>query len=198
MRDNQQPAQENDLLEELPQHLRVKLLRFMNQDMRHLWSSIRSELNHTPEYLKDISEALPEIFALTSPNADLRNRREVYVSISKFIQRYLHQPLPICLNTVHLMCQETDPHLLEDGAAGGENFLDSVKEFILTIKVYYEPQDTRIYSRKTEIYYLKDGQPASVKIPEIIDWESVPEDVRENRIRRGMEPEVFKLYPTEK
>lgn len=197
MKDDQLSGKEDDLLEELPRHLRVKLLRFMNQDMRRLWSTIRSELVHAPEQFKEMSESLPEIFALISPNADLRNKREVYVSIAKFLQGHLRQPLPICLNTVHLLCHEADPSLVEDGATGGERFLELAKALILTIKVYYEPQDARIYNRKTEIYYLKDDQPASIRFPEQLDWESVPEDVRENRIRKGMEPEVFKLYPKE-
>jgi hypothetical protein len=136
-------------------------------------------------------------FGIAGPDADLRNRREVYVTIAKFIQEHTYSPLPICLNAVHSLCGETDADIREDGAIGGEKILESDKNLILTIKVYYEPQDARRYTRRTEIYYFKEDHPAAISFPQQLDWEDVPEDVRENRIHKGMEPEIFKLYPKE-
>lgn len=190
---------DEELLEELPGQLTAKLLRFVRKDVRKFWRSIRLTLPQASEPIKELAEHLPEIFAGIDLDNDLRDRRQVYLTIAQFIRDNLQQPLPICLNTVHFLCQEDNPSIQEDGAVGGEALVEAAKNLLVIIQVHYEPQTGGIYNRKIEIYFLKEGLRKVKRIEEQLDWDDLPQHIRETHLRQeNIDTKPVQLYPRKK
>ncbi len=175
--------------------LEDNLLDFVKTKVNSLWLDYRDKWNEAPKALQDFFEAVPELFKNIELDNDLRNRREIYLEIARFLQKKFNQSLPICLGVTHLICRESDKRLLKDGVLGSERFAEDVKSILLTIKVSYKPLDSRAYNRQLEIYYVSNNQPTAFKLEERLEWDYLPQDVREFRLRQGAETEVFKLYP---
>lgn len=171
------------------------LLDFVTTQVNPLWLYFRERWNEAPKVVQNFLETVPELFKDIELDNDLRNRREIYLEIARFLQKKLNQPLPICLGATHLLCRESDKRLLKDAALGGERLAEEVKSIILTIKVYYKPLDYRAYNRLLEIYYVNNSQPTAFKLEERLDWDYLPQDIREFHLRQGAETGVFKLYP---
>ncbi|MBD2515071.1 hypothetical protein H6G93_08620 [Nostoc sp. FACHB-973] len=175
--------------------LEDKLIEFVKTKVNRLWLNYHDKLSEAPKALQDFFEEVPELFKNIELDNDLRNRREIYLQIAKFIQKKFNQSLPICLGVTHLLCRESDKRLLKDGALGEKRLAEDVKSILLTIKVSYKPVDSQAYNRQLEIYYVNNDQPTAFKLEERLDWDYLPQDVREIRLRQGAETEVFKLYP---
>jgi hypothetical protein len=189
----------NELLEVLPRATSLKLLRFINTDVKQFWRTIRSTLPQASEPIKEFAEQLPEIFTAIELDNDLRDRREVYLTIAQFLKDHLRQPLPICLNAVHLLCQEDNPLIQEDGAVGGEKLVEAAQNLLVIIQVHYEPQSGGIYNRKIEIYFLKEGSRKVKRIEDQLDWDDLPQHIRETHLsQQNIETKPVHLYPRKK
>jgi len=174
------------------------LTEFVNKNVNRLWLLFRDKWQETPKPLQDFFENIPVLFANIELDNDLRNKKEVYLDIAKFIQKKFNQPLPICLGATHFLCREPEKLILKDGVSGKESLAlaKEAKSFLLTIKVSYNPTDSQAYKRLIEIYYMSNNQPTLFKLEELLEWDYLPSDVREKRIRQGnTQSQVFKLYP---
>lgn len=190
---------DKESLSEFSDQVSVKLIEFINKDLRDFWCSIRTTFSQASDPVKNLAEKLPEIFAETEPDDNLREQRVIYLAIGQFIRDHLQKPLPICLNAVHILLEEKNLSLLEDGAIGGDRLIKDVKELIVTIIIHYEPEDSFIYNRKIEIYFFKDSLPKVKKVQELIDWDELPSKIREQRLRQEeMDIITITLYPKEK
>lgn len=177
----------------------TKLIEFINNDLKLFWSKIKLDLFQESSPTQDFAEKLPEIFAYAEPDNNLRDKREIYLSIAELIKSKLNQPLPICLNAVHRLLQESNPTLLEDGSISGDTLIEKVKELIVMIQVYYEKIDNWMYNRKIEIYFLQEDLRKVQKIEDLIDWDGLPSIIRENLLRQPkINTTIIKLYPKEK
>ena len=188
---------DKESLSEFSDQVSIKLIEFINKDLRDFWCSIRATFSQASDAVKNLAEKLPEIFAETEPDDNLREQRVIYLAIAQFIRDNLHKPLPICLNAVHILLQEKNLSLLEDGAIGGNRLIEDVKELIVTIRIHYEPKDSFIHNRKIEIYFLKDSLPKVKRVQELIDWDKLPSKIREQRLRQ-QEMNIITLYPKER
>lgn len=188
---------DKESLSELSEDVNIKLIEFINKDLRDFWCSIRTTFSQASDPVKNLAEKLPEIFAETEPDDNLREQRVIYLAIAQFIRDHLQKPLPICLNAVHILLQEKNLSLLEDGALGGDRLIEDVKELIVTITIHYEHNDSFIYNRKIEIYFLKDSLPKVKRVQELIDWDKLPSKIRQRRIRQE-EMNIITLYPKER
>jgi hypothetical protein len=184
-------------LPELSDQVNPKLINFINKDLRDFWCSVRTTFSQSSDHVKILAEKLPEIFAETESDDNLREQRVIYLAIAQFIRAHLQKPLPICLNAVHILLQEKNLSLLEDGAIGGDRLIEDVKELIVTIRIHYEQQNNFIHNRKIEIYFLKDSLPKVKKFQELIDWDKLPSKIREKRLRQE-EMNIITLYPKER
>jgi len=173
------------------------LNEFVNKNVNRLWLLFRDKWQEAPKPLQDFFENLPALFANIELDNDLRNKREIYLEIARFIKNKFNHPLPLCVGVTHLLCKESDKRLLADGATGQNSLAKDVKPFLLTIKVSYNPTDSQAYKRLIEIYYVNNSQPTLFKLEELLEWDYLPSDIRENAIRQGnnTQAQVFKLYP---
>ena len=174
------------------------LIRFVKTDLNKLWEYFSERWDEAPTVLQDFFEKNPELFTNIEVDNDLRNKKEIYLDIAKFIQKKFNQPLPICLGATHFLCGEINKRILKDGVSGKESLAlaKDAKSFLLTIKVSYNPVDSKVYNRQLEIYYVNNSQPALFKLEEPLEWDYLPPDIREKRIREGnTQAQVFKLYP---
>ncbi len=167
--------------------------------LKETWPVMRATYSQAPEKFKHLAESLPELFADSETDIDLREKRQVYLIIAKFLRDNYKKPLPVCLGAAHILCDEADPRLLLDGVLDDETkqLATSAKEAILTIKVLYEPLPTRSYNRLIEILWLKNDKPTAVKVEEEVPWDYLPPDVREKRLTSGTDPLTYKLYQQE-
>lgn len=169
--------------------------------LKQTWASMRATFSQAPEKYKQLAESLPEIFAKSETDIDLRQKREVYLIIAKFLGKNFQKPLPVCLGSTHILCDEDDPRLLLDGVLDDEasQLAISAKKAILSIKVLYEPLPNRFYNRLIEIFWLNNDKTTANKTEEEVPWDYLPPDIREKRFHVGAEAETlsFKLYPQE-
>lgn len=167
--------------------------------LKQTWQFMRATFSQAPEKFKQLAESLPELFAESETDIDLREKRQVYLIIAKFLRDNYKKPLPVCLGVTHILCDEADPRLLLDGVLDDETkeLATSAKEAILTIDVLYEPLPTRSYNRRIEIVRLKNDKPTKVKVEEEVSWDYLPTDVREKRLHSGADTLTFKLYQQE-
>lgn len=167
--------------------------------LKQTWQFMRATFTQAPEKFKQLAESLPELFAESETDIDLREKRQVYLIIAKFLRKNFQKPLPICLGVTHILCNEADPRLLLDGVLDEETkqLATSTKEAILTIKVLYEPLPTRSYNRLIEILWFKNDEPTAVKVEEEVPWDYLPTDVREKRLHSGADTLTRKLYQQE-
>lgn len=155
------------------------------------------DLDRESSATKDLLEKLPEIFAYAELDNNLRDKREIYLAVAEFIKSKLDQPLPICLNVAHILLQEKNSSLLEDGGIGGDRIIENVKELIVTIVINYESKNYFIYNRKIEIYFLQNGLRKVQRVQDLMDWDELPSNIRANRLRKqGIN--IITLYPKEK
>ncbi|MBR8836181.1 MAG: hypothetical protein DSM106950_19715 [Stigonema ocellatum SAG 48.90 = DSM 106950] len=173
--------------------------RIDNRVLKETWQSMRSTFTQAPEKFKQLAESLPEIFADSETDIDLREKRKVYLVIAKFLRDNFKTPLPVSLGATHILCDEGDPRLLLDGVLDDETkqLVTSAKKIILTVKVLYSPLSNRSYNRQIEIVYLKNDKPTAVKVEEEVPWDYLTTDVRENHLRSGANILSFKLYQLE-
>lgn len=54
------------------------------------------------------------------------------------------------------------------------------------------------YERKLEIFFVENGKPTLVRVEEEVPWDFLSPDVRESRLRHGIDSLTFKLYPQER
>ncbi|WP_254174437.1 hypothetical protein [Planktothrix pseudagardhii] len=187
---------DKESLSEFSDQVSVKLIEFINKDLRDFWCSIRTTFSQASDPVKNLAEKLPEIFAETEPDDNLREQRVIYLAIGQFIRDHLQKPLPICLNAVHIFLEEKNLSLLEDGAIGGDRLIEDVKKLIVMIRINYEQQDSWMYNRTIEIYFLKEGLRKVQKVPALIDWDKLPSKIREQRMRQ-QQINIITLYPKE-
>jgi hypothetical protein len=162
--------------------------------LQEVWRTLQGAIEKGAPGLENIAQNILKLLSHIELDNDLSNKREVYLSIAEFLQEHFHQPLPICLGTVHALCNEFDQRLLALGSEKGKELVGSAIEYIITISVYYEPLADHAYNRKIEIYFIKDGSPARKTVEENITWDDLPADVRNSRIRQGPRPFTFSLY----
>jgi hypothetical protein len=170
-----------------------------NRLLKQTWQFMRATFSQAPEKFKQLAESLPELFADSETDIELREKRKVYLVIAKFLRKNFQKPLPVCLGAAHILCDEADPRLLLDGVLDDETkeLATSAKEAILTIKVLYEPLPTRSYNRLIEILWFKNDKPTAVKVEEEVPWDYLLADVREKRLHSGADTLTYKLYQQE-
>lgn len=169
--------------------------KFIDNEVNKLWIDYRERWEEAPKPLQNFLERIPELFKDIELDNDLRDKREVYLEIAKFLHKKFNQPVPICLGVTHLLCRESDKRLLRDGVPGEKKLIEASKSILITIKVSYEPLDSQVYNRQVEIYYMSNNKPAVFKVEQQLDWDYLPQDIRSRRLRQGAAPEVYKLYP---
>lgn len=190
---------EKESLSDFSDQVCIKLVDFINKDLRSFWCNIRTTFSQVSEPIKDLAEKLPEIFVDCEPDDNLREQRMIYLTIAQFIRDNLQKPLPICLNASHILLQEKNLSLLEDGAIGGDRLIEDVKQLIVMIKIHYEPNNSFIYNRKIEIFFFKDYLPKVKTFPELIDWDNLPSKIRQQVLRQEERNIItITLYPQEK
>ncbi|MUG92023.1 hypothetical protein F7734_05930 [Scytonema sp. UIC 10036] len=167
--------------------------------LKHTWQFMRATFAQAPEKFKQLAESLPELFLDSETDIDLREKRKVYLIIAKFLRDNFQKPLPVCLGTTHILCDEADPRLLLDGVLDDQakQLATFAKELVIAVKVLYEPLPTRSYNRLVEILWLKNDKPTVVKVEEEVPWDYLVADVREKRLLSGADTLTFKLYPQE-
>lgn len=171
---------------------------FDNRVLKQTWQFMRATFTQAPEKFKQLAENLPELFADSETDINLREKRKVYLIIAKFFRDNFHKPLPlpVCLGATHILCNEDDPRLLMDGVLDNEakQLAKSAEKAILTIKVLYEPVLNRSYNRVTQILWLKNDKPTAVEVTEEVPWDYLTPDVRRNRLHSGTNTVPFILY----
>jgi hypothetical protein len=167
--------------------------------LKQTWQFMRATFTQAPAKFKQSAEYLPELFADNETDIELREKRKVYLIIAKFLRDNFQKPLPVCLGSTHILCDEDDPRLLLDGVLDNEaeQLAIFAKKAILSIKVFYEPLPTRSYNRLIEILWLKNDKPIAVNVGEEISWDYLPADVREKRLHSGADTLACKLYQQE-
>lgn len=130
---------------------------------------------------------LPDLFKDIELDNDIKEKKKVYLIIAKFIQEKLNEPIPVSLGATHILCQEEDKDLLEDGADSSrvQQLANKVKAIILKITILYEPQTSKSYTRKTEIYFINNNQPAIFRNEEELAWDELPEPIRAEFLKTG-------------
>jgi len=150
--------------------------------------------------LRNLADAILDFFEVapaSCANPDLTNRREVYAHIATFLVERLDGTVAEVRDAVYRLCGEDDKDILAEGKPCGAALAEQIEKVLLAVHVEYLLTDARQAKRVTVIHFLADGQPAERRVSEIIAWESLPRDVRGERLRRGVSGVAFQLYPRE-
>ena len=172
-----------------------------------LLQQIKSHLSQMPESVKNVTNRIWEELTSTQ-EFDRQQKQQVYHNIARFLQENLQVEFKTCLQTTYILCNESDPQLVEEQPPSelAQKLVTEVKDLILTIKVHYlKPQkvptyDTSVNSehlRQTEIFYIdrNNSKPNVFRVDEQMEWENLPSDVRESFIKEDLAQVSFKLYP---
>ncbi|MUG91335.1 hypothetical protein F7734_02060 [Scytonema sp. UIC 10036] len=186
-------------------HLLEDLLEPMAAALDYIKQSLHSQeikLDEVPKPLQDLLDNLLKTFASFRQGADIQETLQVYLNIAKFMQSKFCKNLRVCLGATYILCEESEPQLLNKTVITDEakQLADVAKNLILTIKVHYEPinEELKECNRKTEIFFTSNDKPTVFRVEETIPWDNLPSDVREEYIRSGSKKQSFKLYPKER
>ena len=164
---------------------------------RELAATGRKYYETLPPELRAVIDKLPLLLAKLELDTELQNKREVYQSIARFLEDRQGATMSVCLTLAHRLCGETQPSLLEGDVEVSDELLDTAKQLLASVRVVYARQESDIYTRKVEIYFLKGDKPALFRVEESLNWDELPADVRKTHLRDGKNSETFKLFPRE-
>jgi hypothetical protein len=126
---------------------------------------------------------------------DIANRLEVYAHVAASLCGRVGGAIAEVRDAVHRLCGEDDAAILAEGTPCGAALAEQIEAVLLGIGVEYQLINSRQATRITVIGFLADGQRTERSITEVIPWESLPGDVRDQRLRHGASQVVFQLYP---
>lgn len=133
-------------------------------------------------------------FGLTvDPDRD--NRRQAYDHVAAFLRERLDCSQASAREIVHCLCDEPDETLLAEGEPCDSDLLAKATDLLLAVQVEYCFEDSRQAQRVTTIAFLEGGQPKKRTVREAIDWDLLPKDVRDERLRQAATRVAFQLYP---
>ena len=147
---------------------------------------------------QSLADAILDVFEVAPASAadpDITNRREVYAHVATFLGERLGGTIAEVRDAVHRLCGEEDKSILAEGNPCDAALVERMEKVLLAIRVEYQVIDSRQAKRVTVISFLADGQPAERRITEVIAWESLPRDVRDERLRHAVSQVAFQLYP---
>jgi transposase-like protein len=156
------------------------------------------------EIIRRVFKTGRDLIDLVSRDNDLHEKQRVYQFITRFLQDKIGGTPQACLAVAYSLCGESEPSLLVNlrsatatTYAEAKRLEAAAREIIAAIKVHYYWRNQRSYIRCCEIWFMKDGRPASMKGEHLLDWDQLPSDVREERLANGTNAVSFKLYPKE-
>ena len=111
--------------------------RELSRSLKKSFHIIRQYLSQQ-ELPREVKNAFKDIFNILEiePDNDISNRREVYQSIAKFLQKNLPQPrseplrITEYLRITHIICEEFDERLLKEAGETNHNLLKAARELI--------------------------------------------------------------------
>ena len=175
--------------------------RRMERMVRNIWREMRGNIDRMPESVRSmmtvLSGEIVEFLAGADVDPDRRNKREVYIAVARFLADRTGLRAGACLAAVHELCRESDEALLHDAESDGREVrraVDVARDLIVAIKVHYTVVSERQCQRQVELWSARDGKPTVTRITQEVDWEWLPPDVREHRLREGGRSVSFNLY----
>jgi hypothetical protein len=170
--------------------------------VRGIWRIVRAEMDKMPTSIRrlvnELGGALVAFLAVADTNPDRREKRQVYLALAGRLAERTGLRVGACLAAVHAVCAERDPMILEDGEGETRETgraLDVARGLLVSVKVRYEPASGQTWTRQIEVWEARDGKPTVTRIAQDVDWDWLPDDVREQRLRQGNATIVFTLLP---
>ncbi|MEM9924820.1 MAG: hypothetical protein AAF915_13875 [Cyanobacteria bacterium P01_D01_bin.50] len=136
---------------------------------------------------------------------ELEQKRQVLNHIARFIKEKVapnQDKFDIYLSAAYFLCREEDERLQieETPSQKTQSVISAAEKCLIAVKVHYEKlNDEGLYSRKTEIFYIKanDDKPSVMRVEEEINWQSLTSDIRDFFIRKGENKISFQVYPSQ-
>jgi hypothetical protein len=154
--------------------------------------------NDSLNLVDSLIDAIFDLFEINPASAadpDITNRREVYAHVATFVSERLGVEITEVRDAIHRLCGEEEKDILAEGKICDAALVEQVTQMLLAIRVEYLRIDWRQAERVTVISYLAGDQPTDRRVTEVIAWGSLPGDLRDEHLRRGVSQVEFQLYP---
>jgi len=130
---------------------------------------------------------------------EVAERVAVYQVVTEACVKSLVYPASDVFAAVLRLCGEQDQGLTGDLPGPDPEILKSLSTALLRVTVTYDADPGKPTDRRVQVFLHEAGtqQVRETMSTARLPWESTPEDVREQAIRRGHRTVAFTLYPRE-
>jgi hypothetical protein len=163
-------------------------------------TNMTAKMAKSRNILGDLLEGARNVFTVPDfipSDPDLDNRNEVLAHLADFLSEHLGCAAPVARDAANRLCGEHDKTLLAKGKPCSPDLLKQARILLRAVRVHYQFQDNRQTHRITIIRFLAGNQPAERRVVVLLDWDLLPREVRDERLRHGATEVAFELYPTE-
>ena len=130
-------------------------------------------------------------------SSDSLEIEKVYGEIADFLSQTFDSSSEVSLHATYALCNDEEKLTEANSLAspeGIQGLLQSARQSLNSIILYYEKAEGNEFLRKIAIKYISDGALAEYEVKRRMGWSDLPSDVRNEILSEGTKPLAFKVY----
>ena len=129
------------------------------------------------------------------PDPDLENCRAICAHVADLLTEQVGcTPEAGRIAASHL-CSDQTPDFLAEAGQGGEDLLAHARSLLVKVQVAYRILNCRQAERVVSIFFRDGDQVTRRLVREILGWDWLPQEVRDDYLRHGTDQMIFQVYP---